>query len=247
MKNLTGTKRTWDYKQDQWDSGKIKTKYDKEFNKAVTAYQSVGLSKPKVSTKLNARGLWSSIFSKIWQLALFNMFGGEVEIDGESVNYQFMEPLKGIFSYLKTCTAVFILQYELQVMKSHECNDWNEWVKYKKVHSKAVNSELGLKIQEDYNTNMKDVIPIGGEINGLAEISEQLGKILSLTIELIINVGLGYTEEKKERFVQLVQNILENKLTKEEKKQLREHFGSNIDKHINLKVGGNYIEVKALY
>ena len=36
-------------------------------------------------------------------------------------------------------------------------------------------------------------------------------------------------------------------MTKEEKKQLREHFGSNIDKHINLNVGGNYIEVKNLY
>ena len=247
MKNLTGTTKTWNYKQKQWDAGKIDVKYDGDFIKAVNAYQKVGLSKPKVSTKLNARGLWSSIFSKIWQLALYNMFGGEVEIDGESVNYQFMEPLKGIFSYLKTCTAVFILQYELQVMKSHECNDWNEWVKYKKVHSKAVNSELGLKIQEDYNTNMKDVIPIGGEINGEAEISERLGEILSQTIKLIAKVGLGYTEEKKGRFVQLAQKILENKATKEEKKHLREQFGSNIDKHINLKVGGNYIEVKNLY
>ena len=94
---------------------------------------------------------------------------------------------------------------------------------------------------------MKDVIPIGGEINGEAEISERLGEILSLTIVLIINVGLGYTEAKKERFTQLAREILENKLTKEEKKQLREHFGSNIDKHINLNVGGNYIEVKNLY
>ena len=30
MKNLTGTKRTWDYKQKQWDTGKINHKYDEK-------------------------------------------------------------------------------------------------------------------------------------------------------------------------------------------------------------------------
>lgn len=239
LKNLMGAKRTWEYTKEQWGEGKFKPEIDKKLEKVINSYQSVGLSKPKISTKITARGLWSSIFSKIWQTVLYNISTNE--------ELKALEPLKCLFSYFKVCTAIFIARYESKVMKSHEFSDWSAWVKYKKLHPKSINAELGLMIQQEYNENIKAVMPVDGEINSEGEISEGLQEILEQTQDLILNTGLGYTAEKKDQYIQLAQAIIENKLSTVSKKQLQDKFGENIDVWIDSQVGGNYTVIKGLY
>lgn len=132
-------------------------------------------------------------------------------------------------------------------MRKHDCKDWNMWSRYKKMHPKSVNSELGVIIQNDYNSYIKQVLPIDGEINGEVEMNEQLIALLEETRHCILNVGLGYKEEKKEQYTQLINSIIEKNLDEKSKKQLQDKFCENIDKWINNQVGGNYIEIKDLY
>ena len=239
LKNLMGAKRTWEYTPEQWNEGKFKPEIDKKLEKVINSYQSVGLSKPKISTKITARGLWSSIFSKIWQTVLYNIFTNE--------EHKNLEPLKCLFSYFKVCTAIFIARYESKVMKDHERNDWSDWVKYKKLHPKSVNAELGVMIQKEYNESIKATMPVDGEINSDGEISGVLQEILEQTNDLIFKTGLGFTEDKKDQYAQLAQAIIENKVSTATKKQLQDKFGENIDAWIDSQVGGNYTTIKGLY
>ena len=132
-------------------------------------------------------------------------------------------------------------------MKTHKCTDWNIWSRYKKMHPKSVNSELGMMIQNDYNSFIKQVMPIDGEISSEVEMNEQLIAILEETKYCILDIGLGYTAEKKEQYKNLINSIIENNLDENSKKQLQDKFCENVDKWINNQVGGNYVEIKDLY
>ncbi|KAK8877939.1 hypothetical protein M9Y10_004702 [Tritrichomonas musculus] len=248
MRKLTNSAKTWTYTNDEWNNGKFKLdveNYDKDMQNAVKAYEEVGLSKPRISSKLTARGLWASIFSKIWQIALFNMFK-----DTEHVAFSRLEPLKTLFSYFKVCNALFVLMFEIKAMAKNNCeSDWKKWLQFKRDNSKKVNADLGIAIQTFYNEHMKSTIPIDKDyIEPGTEIrDEELNTMIDNTHAIVFTHGLSFSDENFEAFANLADDIRNNKLTKEFIKELRESFCDSIDTFINNQVGGNYIITKKLY
>ena len=242
--------RTWDYDEKTWKSGQLEFDIDKiqdkNMKKAYRKYNELGLGKPHVSKRITARGLWASIFNKIWELALDSLFKSE--------DFSFVVPLKKIFNYMKVCNAVFMTEYEIQIMQKHDCDGkWMKWVNYKSTHSKEVNAELGMLIQNDYTENLAESIPIGGSIaQNLNLDSGRLFNIVGTTI-YFIQKGLGYNERQNdngetinniEALKEIATNMESNVYTKKDIDNYKEVFKYNIDVELSSFVGSNYLDYK---
>ena len=147
MRDLMEVKRTWNYDEQTWKEGKVEFDPEQISGKGKTVYNMYaksGVGKPRIGTRITARGLWSSIFAKLWKVALTTMFTDKKNQHGSTIYYSRLEPLKTLFNYFKVSTAIFIVKYEVKVMEAHECgNNWVKWLSYKSAHSKEINAELG--------------------------------------------------------------------------------------------------------
>lgn len=231
------TTRDWNYSREQWETGKfdydINRINNEQAKKAYKEYSELGLGKPKIRTNITARGLWSSIFSKIWKLALCDMFDEQKEL----------APLRVIFNYMKVCNAVFIKRYETQLMAKYDCTGkWMKWVNYKRNHSKAVNAELGFMVQEDYNTNkMREVIPLNADIKSNVNLQnyQEIVAIIDVIKEVIEN-GLNLTEENLPQFKALSKQIENGVLEKSKLKKYKDTFKDRVDRYICSIAGNGY-------
>ena len=151
---------TWNYTKEDWDKGSrnwsIEDIKDQQVKNAYKTYIDVGIGKPKLSKRITARGLWSIIFNNIWATALKAI----TDRHGEELN-----ALKVVYNYMKVSNAMFIKFYEIPAMREHNCeNKWIKWISYKNLHSKEVNAEIGMKLQTDYNENIKKYFPLNGSL-----------------------------------------------------------------------------------
>ena len=234
--------RDWNYNEQQWNAGKFAFDIDKVKNdkakSAYTTYMNKGLGKPKLSTRITARGLWSSIFSKIWQLTLYSMFTDE--------NGKYLKHLKVIFNYMKVCNAVFIEKYEIPLMVASHCeNDWLSWIMQKKNNPKAINAKLGLQIQQDYNESLKQIIPINGTIKEDADLSKAnlLNELIGITIKVIM-FAANIKQETLEQVKALASKIQNGAISKSELNSYKNTFKNNVDLYIDSIVGGNGVYLK---
>lgn len=208
--------------------------------KAYQTYIDAGVGKPKLNKRITARGLWSSIFNRIWTLALELIF----EKDSE------LKALKPIFNYMKVSNAMFIKFYELTAMEKHDCaNKWMKWISYKNLHPKEVNAEIGLAIQQDYNSEIKAILPLNGAIVGGKDNIDpngKLGEMITETIRTILAEGLNATDENMDVIKQFASAVASGQVGKSVINQNKEEFKTNIDEYVDTLVGGNYIKYKQI-
>mgnify|MGYP001109984933 CR=1 FL=1 len=232
---------TWDYSKEDWETGQRKWDIGMVQNeKTRNAYQNyidAGVGKPKLNKRITARGLWSSIFSRIWTIAL-------TVINEEHKEFMSLKP---IFNYMKVSNAMFIKFYELPAMEANNCQGkWMKWVSYKNLHSKEVNAEIGMKLQQDYNKEIKAILPLDGSIvSQEIEQDSMLGQFVSTTITTIIAEGMN-SSENTSNLVRFGEAIANGNVSKDVINQAKETFKVNIDKYVDNLVGGNYIKYKKI-
>lgn len=231
------TKEVWDKGERDWDISKVK---DENAKKAYQTYIDAGVGKPKLNKRITARGLWSSIFNRIWTLALELIFDKDSEL----------KALKPIFNYMKVSNAMFIKFYELTAMEKHDCaNKWMKWISYKNLHPKEVNAEIGLAIQQDYNGEIKAILPLNGAIVGgkdNIDPNSKLGGMITETIRTILAEGLNATDENMDNIKQFASAVASGQVSKTVINQNKEEFKTNIDEYVDTLVGGNYIKYKQI-
>ena len=253
--------RTWDYSPEQWAAGRFADRIDLESIKkkdeatadAYNYYSENKIGKPRLSKRITARGLWSSIFSKVWKIALCQLF-----LDTNSA-YNGMEPLRKILNYMKVCTAIFIETYEVPLMKELKFeNRWFAWVNYKNEHSKEINSKLGQKIQKLYNgyydeekqkqiQGFKEVIPLDEPMREGIQIEPDtnLYILLDNAKYIIINVGLNITSlETLTEWKKFAKRMVNGNISKKQITQLKDMFKKRVDNYIDKLVGGNYTQYR---
>lgn len=233
---------TWDYQKEVWDKGtrdwNINNVQDENAKRAYQTYIDAGVGKPKLNKRITARGLWSSIFNRIWLIALETIFAQHAEL----------KPLKPIFNYMKVSNAIFIKFYELPAMANHDCEGkWMKWISYKNLHPKEVNAEIGMQIQEEYNREIKAILPLDGSISS-QEINpdSRLGELVTTTITVILAEGMNATDENMEQLKQFGTAIANNQVDKYVINNSKEEFKTNIDEYVDSIVGGNYMKYKQI-
>ncbi|WP_295163639.1 hypothetical protein [uncultured Brachyspira sp.] len=275
LRSLLDANKKWDYTEEEWNNGKFISNpenYDEKMKRAIEDYEEVGLSKPRISTRLTARGFWSSMFAKIWQVSINEMFTDVTNEESKvTTYYSALEPLKTLFSYFKVCSAMFIVKFETKVMINHnfvikenneqnenqnkeeaKAGDWIRWLKYKQAHKKEVNAEIGILVQNFYKDHVKADLPINEDFKPNTEIKdEELKNVINNVFAIVFRYGLDFNEENnKEHFdklATLARALSYNEVSKRDKQELRQIFCDNIDIFIDQKVGGNYIESKTIY
>ena len=227
--------RTWNYDENQWKAGKFELKVPEKMEEAYNGYVRKGLGKPRVSTRITARGLWSSIFSKLWKWIV-----GDIIDDHPSCN-----GIQPVINYMKVCNAVFIILYEIPAMKSHGIDSWVRWLGYKSQNSKEVNAEIGSKLQNDYNTDMKNYVTIEDGIKNEVDIDENtvIFIIYHTAHDIIVDHGLKLDNNTYDAWSKVAAAIKNKTISKAALQKYCDVFKDNIDVFLNTQVD-DYLKYK---
>ena len=115
----------------------------------------------------------------------------------------------------------------------------------KKNNPKAINAKLGMQIQNDYNENLKQIIPINGTIKEGANLSEAklLNELIGNTIKVIM-FAANIKQETIEQAKALASKIQNGAISKSELNTYKNTFKNNVDLYIDSIVGGNGVYLK---
>ena len=115
----------------------------------------------------------------------------------------------------------------------------------KKNNPKAINAKLGMQIQNDYNENLKQIIPINGTIKEDANLSEAklLNELIGNTIKVIM-FAANIKQETIEQAKALASKIQNGAISKSELNTYKNTFKNNVDLYIDSIVGGNGVYLK---
>ena len=209
---------------EEWQKGKLNWELANAPETAQNAYNqyvNLGLGKPRISTRLSASAVWSSLFAKfVWKDVITSYCN----------NTDTNEPVPGlknifkIVDYLKVANAMYIKFVELPVATQLEqASNWVSWTNYKQDHKDQVRKALGLQVQEIYNA--VDASSATNETKNAAykDPSNTLYQIVRASIDMIdtcINSVVGDANAINN----LVLGIEQGTIDKQDVKAIKEDF-----------------------
>ena len=221
------TEKDWNKISDQdWSRGKLDwdlTKAEEVARDAYNTYSMKGLGKPKLNTRLSARALWSSLYSEyLWN---------DVKASFVST-YSQLAPLIKCVNYLKLANAIYIISIEWEFAKTlnNGVNNYIQWFNYKQGNPKLVNKQLGMIVQQLYNTLGVEYQQDENkeQVNGVNTI-----KLITLSVNII---SACFNVETSTNITQDIANIEQGDDTTINR--YKDRFKKNIDIVVNQQVPG---------
>lgn len=204
---------------EDWERGRIDWDVSKATEQGKAAYEhfvNVGLGKPRLNTKLNARALWGSLFAKyIWQNALYSF---------ETNNKEYSNLAK-LVNYLKVANAVYTIAVEWKIAQETGNTDWIQWIRYKDTNKRDTKARIGKIVQEIY-IQLDDEVSKGTE-GKQGSMHIKLSSIVSRIIKRALLI-----ETNSDRAKQLNATIGSGDLTSNEMNVLKNRFKEEVDRYV---------------
>ena len=212
---------------DEWQNGKtswtVASITDENARAAYNTYNELGLGKPRISTRLSASAVWSSLYAKFaWQDVITSFCD----------NAPGLRSIFKVIDYLKVANAMYIKFVELPVATQlGQGGNWVSWTNYKQVNKEQVRKALGLRVQEIYKAVVASSASDTSKTAAYNDKNNTLYQIVKASLDMLEEC-LGNIVGSTEEVQQLALGIEQGTVDKQDLKAYKDDFKKIVVQYI---------------